>query len=83
MLLNGGLIPEHSLASRLRAGFVHQLDVAAVVVIHHVMLEVPVLLGADVTHLLGLVLVHRRDMIFETTVRVENLTTLRAGKVFP
>ena len=50
--------PEHSLAARLRAGFVHQLDVAAVVVVHDVVLEVPVLLGADVAHLLGLVLVH-------------------------
>ena len=53
--------PEHSLASRLGAGLVHQLDVAAVVVIRDVMLEVPVLLGADVTHLLGLFLVHRLD----------------------
>ena len=53
--------PEHFLAARLGAGFVHQLDVAAVVGVHHVVLEVPVLLGADVAHLLGLVLVHRLE----------------------
>ena len=50
--------PEHSLTAWLRTGFVHQCGPAALVCVQDVVLEVPELLGADVTHLLGLVLVN-------------------------
>ena len=52
------LQPEHPLAAWLRTGLVIQSDVAAIVSVHNVGLEAPELLGADVTHLLGLLLVH-------------------------
>ena len=62
MFLNGGLRSEHSLAAWLRAGFVHQCGPAALVCVQDVVLEVPELLGADVTNLLGLGLVHRLEI---------------------
>ena len=55
------LQPEHPLASWLGTGLVIQSDVAAIMSVHDVGLEAPELLGADVTHLLWLLLVHSLD----------------------
>ena len=55
------LQPEHPLASWLGTGLVIQSDVATIMSVHNVGLEAPELLGADVAHLLGLLLVHSLD----------------------
>ena len=61
MIFISNLQPEHPLAARLGTGLVVQSDIAAIMCVHDVGLEAPELLGADVAHLLRLLLVHSLD----------------------
>ena len=55
------LQPEHPLAAWLRTRLVFPSDVATVMKVCDVSLEVPELLSADVAHLLGLLFMHNLD----------------------
>ena len=55
------LQPEHPLAAWLWTRLVIPSDVATVMKVRDVGLEVPELLGADVAHLLGLLFMHNLD----------------------